>query len=608
MFIIVLFIISGILALYLSFFCFDIITMLEYYKNTVYWFMVVSSLLWLIALIKAAVYNNSEQVDYLKIRQSVVGFFKNHWVALSLSLFFMILGTLSCKPDFRILADETNILSDSQVLYECKQCFTNISSYGFRSGEKVIAEAAIDKRPAFFPFLICIIHSLTGYRPENVFILNFITGFLSLFLLYYLIQLLFGKYWGINGLICLSSYPLFIVYTNSGGFDIFNMMCSLVFFICLYKFIKTPKAIWAEVLLLWVPLFSQSRYESVLSLLIALPILFYYLPKHEYSQLGVGFVVTPLLFIAPAWLRLLTGKASEWQVDKGESVFSLEWFWENLKKAAYFFTAGDSAYGVIPLLSFLAFIGLIIFVSDIYFKKKSEIIEKSKELSSHDYRMFWVSVFALYFLHAVAKFSYKLTDLTEILATRHAIIFMPLFVIMAVGFLYQCNLKYSFNKLYCSAFFLILFLFYWPLSANSCCGVNNTQMYLDFKEGREFLKTNYPDKEDYLIIYKRSNFYTPLGYNSVSYNYYEKEKISINNLYKNKYYSYFLVFQRVKLDNNDSEIGLSEDNSLASKQQFNNAILNNFNSKKVFDKNLGGNLMLQVFHCIPKEIDLTKEK
>jgi hypothetical protein len=36
----------------------------------------------------------------------------------------------------------------------------------------VIFEGMMDKRQLFFPFLVSILHDLTGYRPENAFVLN----------------------------------------------------------------------------------------------------------------------------------------------------------------------------------------------------------------------------------------------------------------------------------------------------------------------------------------------------------------------------------------------------------------------------------------------------
>ena len=545
----IIFGIIGLIAIYCAFWGFDALSMIEYYQNYIYYLISINFILWLVSLIKDFGYEDSNLETSKSFKLITYSFFKNHWVALVISFILMLLSSISCKPDYRVLGDEPILLGISQSLYESRKCSLSDSSLENYDGTKLILVSVLDKRPIFFPYMVSVVHSLLGYRPENIFIFNFITGFLSLFLLYYIIQLIWGKFWGINGIICLASYPLFIVYANSAGFDVFNMMCSLVFFVCVYKFIKSPNAIRAEILLLWVPLFSQSRYESVLSLLVALPILLYYLPKKEYSNLGVGFIVSPLFFVPSVWLRLLTNKASDWQVNSGESIFSLEWFCENIKKAVYFFTAGEKAFGVIPLISVLALIGFIMFISDVFFKKASATVQNAKSLSFRDYRIFWGSVLSLYLLHAFAKFSYKLSDLTEVLATRHAIIFLPLFVIMSISFLYQFNLKYGLKKYYSIILMLLLLVIYWPEAVFSNCGVLNTPVYLELRDGRKYIEANYPNKKDYIIITDKPNFYVPFGYSSVSYKAYNNAfKNIVMDCFRNKYCSFLLVIQILKED------------------------------------------------------------
>ena len=586
-----LFIIFGIIAVFLGFFCFNTQSMIGYYKSSIYWFMTLNCALWIAAIIESY----SKEENRTVLLQRFYSFCKYHWFAFFLSLILMMLSVMAFKPDFRILADETNLLSVSQSFFNNKDCLLDCSSFTYKSETKDIIIGRLDKRPAFFPYLLSLIHSVLGYRPSNAFILNFITGLLSLFLIYYLIQLFWGRFWGINALICLAAYPLFIVYTNSGGFDVFNMMCSLVFFVCLYNYIKTPNALQAEVLLLWIPLLSQSRYESVLSIVIALPVVFYFLPKQEYSALSYKFVLIPFLFVPPAWLRIITTDPSNWQVKGGESVFSLEWFGQNLYKAVMFFTLGEEEFGVIPLISFLALIGFVVFISEVYFKKESEFIKRIKCLSVQGFRIFWGTIFVFFIFHAVAKLSYKLSDFTDLFASRHAIIFLPLFVFMAIVFCVQLSLLYSFKRVLYLIVSSFLILFYWPQGSKNLCGIINNELYQEFKFSREFLTANFPDKGDFIILSREAYLYTPLEYNSVYISVYNDLDSFINSYYNNKFCSHFLLFQTLNSQTKLPYKGYETPNGLE--------------TEIIFETHLQKDFIYRISRCIPKnEVQEVKDE
>ena len=48
----------------------------------------------------------------------------------------MVFAVFACKPDIRITADETNLISTSQNLYEKKECFVVVSSCETENGKK----------------------------------------------------------------------------------------------------------------------------------------------------------------------------------------------------------------------------------------------------------------------------------------------------------------------------------------------------------------------------------------------------------------------------------------------------------------------------------------
>ena len=96
--------------------------------------------------------------------------------------------------------------------------------------EVVASIGFVDKRPALFPFVVSVIHSLSGYRPENVFWLNSGLTFLLLGLIYTIAARTCGKPHGILAILLMTSLPLLAQNTNGGGYEIMNLclICGVV--------------------------------------------------------------------------------------------------------------------------------------------------------------------------------------------------------------------------------------------------------------------------------------------------------------------------------------------------------------------------------------------
>ena len=532
------FVIVGIMAVCLGFFCFDEITLFNLYRKYALYFIAVAFSFWIFSLVKAFlnVKEKDNGIICAEYKHLLVRFFSFHKVAFILSILLMVFGVIRCRPDFRILADETNLLSVSQSIYEFKEPLIYISTINSFNGGKEVLNCLLDKRPIFFPFLVSIIHSAVGYKPENIFVFNFCSSVIALFLFYYLIHLKYGRFWGICGMVCLSAYPLFIIFANSAGFEVFNLTCSLLLFLFAYNYLVKPDALRGEILLSWLPLISQSRYESVLSVFIFLPLFFYKLPKSEYAKLSYKFYVFPLLFLPIAWQRMAIDNASIWQVDSLEDSFGLKWLIVNTQKAFEFFFFGIEFYGVITFLSFFALIGLYFFIKEVAVNSKSNFL-----------RPVCITVSLFYLLHAVARFMYCLADLTDVTGRRLGIIFLPMIVYLGVVFLVQLNNKIRQHKIYYSVLCAFLLFFNWSDTANLSC-VRDLPRFWKFKKCREYLNDNYSNKNDFLIMTSNPNYYTPLGYNSISFDDYNKYNEKIKRFISDKKDFSIISFQYLYSD------------------------------------------------------------
>ena len=527
---ILLSVVTTILSFYLGFSAFSNEDMRKLYINWEYFILIANILLWLFAIIGAKSNNwHNEFLNYCK---------KHKW-AIFLAFLLTLCGGFVSKPEFRILADETNLLSISQALYENRECKNYTSATYYYYGFKNVISYEIDKRPALFPLTVSFFHSAFGYRPENAFAVNILACFFSLLILYNLVCSRFGRFWGKCSMVLLSAYPLWVLYYTSAGFEVFNLLFSLILFWYLAKFIKDPTAVNAEVLLLMLPLISQTRYESSVALLSVLPAVFLMLPKIEYRKFSYKLFILPLFFIPVAWLRLLTDNAKGLQVDEvGKAAFAWEHFLINIKKAVSFFRGEDIAYGVIPVVTYLALAGLI-WLSLVTVTKAV----KEKKL---DYRriIFWSGLLLFYFLHAVIRFAYYWGDLTYRFNSRLGIIFLPIIVFGAVDFLYYISSKLRLRRIYFALFSVILLLIYWPVAGQNL-GVRDLTLYREFRAAREYLERFYPNKNEYILVADRANLYVPFKYSTVSFNYCNNNISSLKNSLENRTYNHILFLQTI---------------------------------------------------------------
>ena len=158
---------------------------------------------------------------------------------------------------------------------------------------------------------------------------------------------------------------------------------------------------------------------------------------------------------------------------------------------------------------------------------------------------------------------------------------------MSVNFLARINYKYKMKKSYSFLLVCFLFFYYWPTAANSLCGVRDIEQYLEFKIAREYLEKEFPNKRDYLILTNFSNWYTPLGYSSVSLHFYKNFEDLIKKYYKEKYCFYYIVIQLIDAKSGFPYKGYNMPEGL--------------DNKVIFERKFQNDYLLKISKCIPKE-------
>lgn len=494
----VIFLIFSFIAIYFGFFAFDKNDMFYFYGNSIYYVISLIFFIWLYLIIKTILQN----------KDKVLNFINYHKFALILTAVLVVLFFFICPPEYRIIADETDLLGTSKALYENRNAFMVTEEISFFDDNQVL-HSFLDKRPVLFPYCLQIIHCFLGYSPNNAFILNALMAFGCIFLLYYLIQRLWGKFLGYISILLFAAYPLFIQYSMSAGFDIFNVFFTLLAFATFCYFYRYNTVQNANLLLYTVALLANTRYECSIMAILIVPVVMLVLNKEEVKRISYMLIIYPLLFIPMAWLMLLTTSNKHLEIGENENAFSFEFLKENTFKAMYFFSGLESNTETVFIIAITAVIALFIIIRNCL-TNKEYMISKIKDYKYH------LIVSLLFFLTVyVIKFSYMLGDITKILAFRHGLIFLPYIIFLSVYFVKNIINKFPDSKPIILLIILFVFFTHWP-NVHKSFIQKSPISYKILKVMKDTLEERFPNKGSYILALDRPVYLAPFNYNVIS--------------------------------------------------------------------------------------------
>ena len=236
-----------------------------------------------------------------------------------------LFGVWSDSFRHKILYDEFVIQGTAYVMHATKQVSTVLRAYNI-FGTWLPIDFYLDKRPYFFPFLVSLLHDLTGYRVANMFALNVACAAMLLALLYWFAREVAGRPAALFAVGLFSLMPLFGQNATGAGMDLHNLtMIALV--ACLaVLYLRVPSDDRLSLFVLGAVLLTQSRYESILfvapaAFLVAARLV----PAPEGPSFRWPAIVAPLLLVPYAWhSRVLASEPVFWQLEKGQtSAFAL---------------------------------------------------------------------------------------------------------------------------------------------------------------------------------------------------------------------------------------------------------------------------------------------
>ena len=253
---------------------------------------------------------------------------------------------------FKILMDEMMLLGTSMGMHFDKHPLVAVRGHDLQGAFQLL-DGQLDKRPLFQPFLVSTLHDLTGYRPENVFVLNTGLTFGLLALLYQVGRRLVNREAGVLAVLLLTSLPLLAQNATGGGFEMLNLVMILLTYLLGLRYAAKRDAASQQALFLSAVLLGQTRYESILFILpVALLVLWAWW-KEQRPIIDWGTVFIPLLFV-PAALhqKIFAARESSWELASQpgfEHPFALSYAPGNFSHWLNFFfdTSGENSNSLI---------------------------------------------------------------------------------------------------------------------------------------------------------------------------------------------------------------------------------------------------------------------
>ncbi len=274
---------------------------------------------------------------------------KTHCRGVFVALLLTVAVFATVPKYLRVLSDEANLLSVARSMtFERRiDCVTEGERYYnmFWPLQRVI-----DKRPFLFPFFVQLFHVLTGYRVENVFILNFFVLWAVLASVYFISRPWLSEAGASAVMVAVVGQPMVSLCATSGGFELFNLLFILLSFLGLREFLQKPSAGNFSLLLLNLLMLANVRYESVLFLVVTLTVLAARrCLRREHWQRSRVLLLAPWTLLPLIWQRALMSSSPDRDLPGGSWLAAFGWenFFTNLTiLPRYLFDPGGSlGYG-----------------------------------------------------------------------------------------------------------------------------------------------------------------------------------------------------------------------------------------------------------------------
>ncbi|MGJ8652015.1 MAG: glycosyltransferase family 39 protein [Opitutaceae bacterium] len=407
---------TALLAAFIAFIAFDGGEAISLVKHFGYWVMFLNVLALLMLLWREVVSGWHERYSLIKSCRYPAAFI------LSVTAILLIIQ----PSGFKIVMDEPVLASTALRMHEHKEVMVTVRAHEIQ-GVFTQLDGYVDKRPFFYPFLVSVVHDLTGYRSQNPILLNGLLTVCFLALLFHCGERLRPRGGGYFSVLLFATLPLLSMSANGGGFGMLNLVMILATGLAAVRYLEQSDVMRMDTLILMGVLLAQTRYESVLFVFpIALVVAVGWWQQRK-IQISWLTICAPL-FLVPYGLQrvIMANQAIAYELREGSTeAFSWSLIPENLIAAAnFFFNVQTNEYPNSALISVFALFALLFLFL--------RLIRGALCIRMHATTIVCLSFAAVVIFNFFLLMSYHWGQLDDIMATRIALPFILLQVLLCV--------------------------------------------------------------------------------------------------------------------------------------------------------------------------------
>jgi len=274
----------------------------------------------------------------------------------------------------RVLFDEYVYTGVSYMMHQVREAVIPAKAH-FIDGVLYVISSGPDKRSCLYPFLASILHDLTGFRVQNMFIISGIAGLLVLPLIYITNLVLFSPRVAVLGVLLWFSYGLMPAHVNSAGYDILNLLFLQGWLLLAVLSLKRSSACWWEAFFVTSICLALVRNEAVFFLFGTIVICYVRFKERKVLRFSWPMLISALALLIPVAANLNFSNFKMGENVNGQLFLSITHLPENFISALYFILQISTSIPNQPLLGALGILsGLFFLVNYFGRRKRKEMI------------------------------------------------------------------------------------------------------------------------------------------------------------------------------------------------------------------------------------------
>jgi uncharacterized membrane protein len=415
---------------------------------------------------------------------------------------------------FRVLADETNIVALSKSMtFEQRVLNNTEGAWYYDQFVPAPGSDQMDKRHLLLPFVAHGVHLATGYRPENLFVVNlaFLWGLFQI--LYFACKhVLGGRIWGLTVVLLTASQPLVTLGARSAGLEIAHATLLVVVLLVAYYFLRSPSS--ERLLFLWATtiLFLHSRYEAIAASAVILGLLAAF-ARQRWALLVPHlrlYAMSTLLLLPILWQRIIKFTDPEQPERTLAAAFGWRSLAANSRQFLSSLATGGAALPMARAVCWAGLAGLALFVIEL---RSRSILDPARNSSNKAARQAaWITLATLAVSWIIVT-SYHAGRVDQPASARLFMVFVLALTLGATWFLRRFPPTANRPTLVL-ALAVVALAVYHPVAmaarfAKSQIIIREYRMVLEFAKAQ-------PDR-NFLVIYDRPNMLTVYDFGAISF-------------------------------------------------------------------------------------------